>query len=90
MKCRTCNEAFHACTNCGLTHDWEYEYCNYSCFKNSKVYAKEKEKVEGFIRSLTPYQLATLYDIFRLENYWDYWSEKLEEYIEAEYTYNGY
>lgn len=34
-KCKTCGKKFHACSNCYLTNEWEYEYCSTNCYNKS-------------------------------------------------------
>lgn len=36
--CGKCKKQFHACSSCGLYHDWEYKYCNYGCWTSSEEY----------------------------------------------------
>lgn len=60
-KCQTCEKQFHACSNCGLSHNWEYEYCSEECWKKSQGYAGYKTVLTSFYSMLSP----TMKDSFK-------------------------
>lgn len=45
-KCKKCGNKFHACTNCGLLHEWEYEYCSDYCWEFSEELLIYKSRTE--------------------------------------------
>lgn len=52
--CKTCEKQFHACSNCGLFHSWEYEYCCEECWRKSEAYVAYKTVVTSFYSMLSP------------------------------------
>jgi len=44
-NCKKCNKKFHACSSCGMEHDWEYRYCSQKCWESSEEYS-------GFLKSI--------------------------------------
>lgn len=45
VTCPECGKKFHACSSCGLTHDYEYHYCSLECYKKSLTYYEKKNKL---------------------------------------------
>jgi len=51
-KCRSCGKKFHACSGCGLTHNYEYDYCNDFCWRDSEEYNDLKKCFNSFYNGL--------------------------------------
>lgn len=43
--CPECGKEFHACSACGLPHDYLYQYCSDECYKKSLTYDEKKRTV---------------------------------------------
>lgn len=62
--CKTCGRKFHACSSCGLDHDWEWTYCSEVCYKNSKDYSELEKAQDIILTKLDKKQLKAIYTVF--------------------------
>jgi len=44
-----CGKSFHACSSCGLSNSWEYEYC---CEDHWKQYSQEYKRWRAKFKAL--------------------------------------
>ena len=56
VTCLKCGNKFHACSNCSLSYDYEYRYCNETCWENSDEYNNAKQTFLEFYNSLNQTQ----------------------------------
>jgi hypothetical protein len=59
-NCKTCGTNFHACSSCGLTDMYEYEYCCFSCFTNSAEYKIRAGRINALVETLNDAQCIIL------------------------------
>lgn len=66
--CRHCDTKFHACSSCGMTYDWEEEYCSTKCWNESQelrdIFASAKAVVKE-LSSAAKKTLLSLLDNMR-------------------------
>lgn len=72
--CPECGKKFHACYNCGLVHDYEYEYCSEICYKKSLKYEEKKNKIIKLI-------LDAKRDIYKLDELSYYLQEEIDDEV---------
>ncbi len=75
-KCKTCGKVYHACSSCGLSTEWEYTYCCYTCWKISAQYKEVKAKYLALYKTLNDAQRTLLH--YFLDGNDDYWREMEE------------
>jgi hypothetical protein len=58
--CKTCGIKFHACSNCGLYYDWEYNYHCRDCWIKSPEYKEVRIKYMSLMKTLNEAQRTLL------------------------------
>lgn len=61
-SCLTCGKLFHACSSCGLTNQYEYEYCSVACWEGSEAYKVAVEDIETAMKELGLRSFKELHD----------------------------
>jgi len=51
MICENCGKKFHACSNCGFLHSWEYDFCSWDCAKN--IFLKKAQPLVDIVSKLS-------------------------------------
>lgn len=46
VKCKVCGKEFHACSSCGMSYNWEYDYCNETCWRKSNEYVSARLEIQ--------------------------------------------
>lgn len=64
-ECKTCGTKFHACSSCGFSNSWEYEYCSKKCWKESTEYVWTMGKLGAVLVALRKYNELWLLESFR-------------------------
>ena len=72
-KC-PCGKQFHACSSCGLSNSWEYEYCCIDHWRESKEYQTWKSKFKALYTTINSVQQKFLIE-FLTEMSDDYLNE---------------
>jgi hypothetical protein len=61
-KC-TCGKSFHACSSCGLSNTWEYEYCCREHWEQSQDYKRWKGKFKALYKTINSVQQMFLMEL---------------------------
>ena len=75
-KCKTCGKKFHACSNCCLNFQWEYDYCCENHWNDSKEYVEILLKFNKFYGFLSAEQAKMFKKILDLGD--DYYNEMID------------
>lgn len=75
--CKVCGTKFHACSSCGLEHQWEYEYCNMTCWKASDIYKDIHKTCKDVAEQLSTDIKQKLLSIVSNDDYQDIFIEYL-------------
>lgn len=81
-KCVKCEKDFHCCSNCGVSYDWEYDYCSNNCWYSSELYAEKKKEYDDLISSLDKEQKRS---VLRLIDGDLFWTEYIAAELEGHY-----
>ena len=46
VNCKICNKEYHACSSCGIDHDWQWRYCSEHCWRRSEEYTLARLEIE--------------------------------------------
>ena len=79
--CKTCGKKFHACGGCGLSNNYEYEYCNSNCWKVSQEYNDIKKKFLDLYNTFSDTQKVSFIELLSLDSDYEY---QFEEWIKEQ------
>ena len=71
--CPICKTTFHACSNCGLSHSYEYEFCSTTCWKESSEYKKYHAEFKALYTTINSAQKKIIIDLLEMSD--DYLGE---------------
>lgn len=79
--CKTCGKKFHACGGCGLSNNYEYEFCNSICWKTSQEYSEAKKKFINLYNTLSQKQKEDFIELLSLDSDYEY---QIEDWIKEQ------
>ena len=73
-KCKKCGKEFHACNSCGLTNNWEHEYCSHGCWESTNDYIE------------TRFSFSLMYKMARRAELNGYFIDLIDDLVMSEYN----